>query len=124
MVETIKGKLQDFISDHPEYNLHKVFYGRAYDPYDELPEWNYIILTRDTVNITATKLNNNFNVIVTHEDYIPDGCILELVNHLEKIPGFKLNGEPSQYDYTFKDNTQLIVEGISLSFTWADKRCF
>lgn len=124
MIDKIKDQLESFIDHHPEYELQKVFYGRAYDPNDDLMFWNYIVASRLATTIDSTKSNDTYMIIVAHENYIPKGCVLNLVDHLEKnIPGLRIAPRSAEYDYTFKGNSQLVVEGVGLEFSAPSKRC-
>lgn len=92
----------------------------------KLDRWNYFVFKRVR---TATSSNNIdretfYQVHVIHEDYIPEGYIDTVIKTLEKTPGPKLKktSDDITYDYTFKGNSNMVVEIATITFVHPQKR--
>ena len=83
----------------------------------KLDRWNYFVFNRVR---TATASNNidretYYQVHVIHEDYIPEG-------YIEPGPKLKKTSDDITYDYTFKGNSNMVVEIATITFVHPQKR--
>ena len=110
MLNLISEKLQNL-------NMGPIQYGRV----TSQPEiWNYIVYGRARMRRTGTSkndFNRYYSVVIVHEDYIPEGCELQVIKALEEIKGLKLSQEDIEYDYTVKKNSGIVVEMAVIIFT-------
>ena len=122
MLEKLKEALKLFASEN---GLEKVFYGMASDRSGTM-KWNYIILKRAR-NARSGKSSNDsteyYTITLVHEDYIPEGMAEDLVKSvLSRVSGLRLAGD-IEYDYGFKNSTDLVVEAAFITFCRARKGC-
>lgn len=106
-----------------------VWYGACREK--ELKSWNYFVFNRSK----TTKNNQNskvdlqtfYQVHVVHEDYIPEGYVDTVINALqekdESGTKLKLTNDDIQYNYTFKGNTNMVVEIATITLYHPEKRC-
>ena len=66
-----------------------------------------------------------YQVHVVHEDYIPEGYIQKVIETLEaqKDAKLKATADPVEYNYTFKNNTDMVVEIATITLFHPEKRC-
>ena len=102
-----------------------VFYGCVDEESNTIKAdlWNYIVFNRARLRTdpTKTSLVDVFEVHIVREEYIPDGIDVEVIEKLRSIPGVKLLSGDGIYTYTRKNNTNLVVEMLTLTFTRARK---
>lgn len=114
MLNTIRDKLESL-------DLGPVEYGRAKNNPNL---WNYVVFARRNMS-RAGKSRNDYNryytVVIVHEDYIPEGTEIEVINALTSIPGLHHAQDDIQYDYTVKRNSDTIVEMAVMIFYEAVK---
>lgn len=98
-----------------------VFYGCVDEESDTIKAdlWNYIVFNRSKLRTDTSKTSyvDVFEVHIVREEYIPDGIDNEVITKLRSIPGVKFSGEDGVYNYTKKNNTNLVVEMLTLTFT-------
>lgn len=100
-----------------------VHYGRI--PESQINEdWNYFVFGKSTLRPTGTSnidLIDNYWVAIVRENYIPDELVFDVIDKLNSIPGLKLTNEDGNYEYVFKNKTDLVVEILTLSFSKVKK---
>ena len=57
------------------------------------------------------------------EEYIPEGFEQEVIKVIQENTGLKLRDQPMQFNYTTKNNTDMVIEMLTLEFTKAFKGC-
>ena len=112
----LRDKLEE-LDDH-------VFYGIAGSREDVDDIWNYIVFGRSKMSSSESKksFTDRYEVIIVRENFIPIGFIDEVINKVEEC-GLKLANEDAEYKYTRKNNTDLVVEILTIPFIKARKRC-
>lgn len=113
--EAIESKLKEIDSN--------VYYGRVTN--NDMLNWNYIIFGKERIKKAAEKsidLTNYYWITIVRENYIPDDTVYDVINKLNSIPGLHLSNEDGTYQYIFKDNTELVVELVTLVFA-KTKKC-
>ena len=111
-----------------DVKMEGVWYGACQEK--ELKNWNYFVFNR----LKTTKNNNSkvdyqtfYQVHIIHEDYIPEGYVVKVIEALteQAESGTKLKGtnDDVTYDYTFKGNTNMIVEIATITLYHPEKRC-
>ena len=110
ILEQIQSTLEQF--------GYPVYYGRSFcKPQDD---WNYFVFNRAYVSKSG-KSNCDFNyyyqVHIIMEDYIPEGFEQEVIKAIQENTRLKLIDQPMQFNYTTKNNTETVVEMLTLEFT-------
>lgn len=115
------------ILDEIKQALHgvddKVMYGTAAAIGEKAP-WNYIVYARKKTKFSGNLTSKSavFQVAVVREEYIPDGVLESVVEAMCSIPGMRLSSdEDVRYVYDTKPKTQLTVEMLVATFSWAQK---
>lgn len=91
-----------------QLNLGPVMYGRATNVPDQ---WNYIVFARRNLkNGTNIDKNRYYNIVIVHEDYIPEGTEISVLKELKNVKGLHIANDDIQYDYMVKKDTQTVVE--------------
>ena len=92
-----------------------------------LKEWNYFVFNRKKTDKASNRVDYQtfYQVHVVHEDYIPEGYIQKVIETLEAQKGAKLKAtaDPVEYNYTFKNNTDMVVEIATITLFHPEKRC-
>lgn len=109
--------------------MEGVWYGACREK--ELKYWNYFVFNRSktTKNNQGTKvdLQTVYQVHVVHEDFIPEGYIEKVITALQQAADsgtkLKLTNDDIQYNYTFKGNTNMVVEIATITLFHPEKRC-
>ncbi len=100
-----------------------VHYGRV--PESKIKEnWNYFVFGKNTLrkaDANSIDLIDSYWVAIVRENYIPDDLVFEVIDKLNAIPGFKLTMDDGNYEYAFKEKTDLVVEILTLSFSKVKK---
>lgn len=111
-----------------DVEMEGVWYGAC--QVEKLEHWNYFVFNR----LKTTKNNNSkvdyqtfYQVHIVHEDYIPEGYVQTVIEALEAqdASGTKLKptNDDVTYNYTFKGNTNMVVEIATITFYHPEKRC-
>ena len=81
----------------------------------KLDRWNYFVFNR----VRPATSSNNID-----RETIPEGYIDTVIKTLEKTPGPKLKktSDDITYDYTFKGNSNMVVEIATITFVHPQKR--
>ncbi len=105
-----------------------VWYGACREK--NLDKWNYFVFNRSkrTKNNTSRcDFQTFYQVHIIHENYIPEGYIDKVIEALqtEDMDGTKLKATVDDivYNYTFKGNTNMVVEIATITFFHPEKRC-
>ena len=114
-----------------DVKMEGVWYGACREA--QLPKWNYFVFNRlkTTKNNTGsrTDLQTLYEVHIIHEGHIPEGYVGTVIDALQtsdpNFPGakLKLTNDDINYDYTFKQNTNMVVEIATITFYHPEKRC-
>ena len=112
------GQIQDTLET---FEL-PVWYGRTFSK--EKDKWNYFVFNRkelDRSGKSRIDFNYYYQVHIIMEDYIPEGFEQEVIKKITENTGLKLVDQPMQFNYTTKNNTDMVVEMLTLEFTKAFK---
>ena len=117
------------LAEGTEVPMAGVWYGACREK--ELKNWNYFVFNRfkTTKNNQGSKvdLQTVYQVHVIHEDYIPEGYVETVISALqekdESGTKLKLTNDDIQYSYTFKGNTNMVVEIATITLYHPEKRC-
>ena len=108
--------------------MEGVWYGACREK--QLDKWNYFVFNRWKTtknNQSRADFQTFYQVHVVHEDYIPEGYVETVIKALEAQddPGTKLKATADDitYSYTFKGNTNMVVEIANITFFHPEKRC-
>lgn len=104
-----------------------VFYGMADDKDDDnrpITEWNYIVFMRKSLGVATnrTGYSDRYTVAIVREEFIPEGLDVAVINKMCEIDGMKLANPDCLYSYTMKQNTNTVVELLTMEFVKARKR--
>ena len=123
MLDEINSVLEKIAEEN---SLEKVFYGAASDRAGDMKTWNYLILKRDRhVRSGTNRMDSTmyYTITLVHEDYIPEGMPEEIIKSvLNEVPGVHLATD-IEYDYGFKNGTDMVVEAAIMSFYKVQKGC-
>lgn len=117
------------LAEDTEVPMAGVWYGACREK--ELKNWNYFVFNRQKTskNNQGSKvdLQTVYQVHVIHEDYIPEGYVETVISALqekdESGTKLKLTNDDIQYSYTFKGNTNMVVEIATITLYHPEKRC-
>ena len=116
ILEKIQDTLETF--DYP------VYYGRSFcKPTDD---WNYFVFNRQYISKSG-KNNCDFNyyyqIHIIMEDYIPEGFEMDVIKAIQDNTRLKLVDNPLQFNYVTKNNTDMVVEMLTITFTKPVRGC-
>ena len=101
----------------------RVYYGKIPESVIN-DEWNYFVFGKSTLKPTGKSnisLVDNYWIGIVREDDIPDDLVYEVIDKLNSLPGLKLTSDDGEYEYIFKNKTDLVVEVLTLSFAKVKK---
>lgn len=101
-----------------------VDYGRTFCK--EKDDWNYFVFNRKQLEKSGRSnidYNYNYLVHIIMEDYIPEGFEQEVIKSIEENTRLKLVNQPHAFNYVTKNNTDTVVEMLTLEFTKTFKGC-
>ena len=104
---------------------NKIYYGIVPENVEN-DDWNYFVFGQRKLRKSGTSLNDlngYWYVTIVRENYIPDKDIFDVINKLTEISGLRLAEGDFEYVYTFKGNTNIVVEILELQFTKMKKGC-
>lgn len=116
----ILGNIQNTLE---AFNL-PVWYGRTFSK--EKDKWNYFIFNRKEFSKTGTSrndLNYYYQVHIIMENYIPEGFEQDVIKAIQDNTRLKLRNQSMVFNYTTKNNTDMVVEMLTLEFTKTFKGC-
>jgi len=108
-----------------ELNLQIVCYGGIKEK-DIPDEWNYIVFEREKASKAGTSqcdFNIFYMVHIVHENYVPEGYEFWLINQVLKNTRLKLAQGDIRYDHIMKNNTDIVIEMATITFTLPQKGC-
>lgn len=114
------GLLQKIEACLSEFEL-PVYYGRSFAKQND--DWNYIVFNRQSINKTGTSgcdMNYQYQVHIIMEDYIDEDFEIRVIKAIQEQTRLKLTGT-AQYNYVTKNNTDIVVEMLTLTFTRTSK---
>ena len=100
---------------------YPVYYGRSFAKQNDT--WNYIVFNRQSFNKTGTSgcdLNYQYQVHIIMENYIEEDFEINVIKAIQEQLRLKLTGT-AQYNYVTKNNTDIVVEMVTLTFTKTHK---
>ena len=112
------------IQDTLETFNYPVWYGRTFSK--EKDKWNYFVFNRkefDRSGKSRIDFNYYYQIHIIMEDYIPEGFEQEVIKAIQESTRLKLIDQPMQFNYTTKNNTETVVEMLTLEFTKTFKGC-
>ena len=98
-----------------------VYYGRSFAKQNDA--WNYIVFNRQSFNKSGTSridLNYQYQVHIIMENYIDEDFEINIIKALQEQTKLKLTGT-AQYNYVTKNNTDIVAEMVTLTFTRTSK---
>ncbi|MDY2735142.1 hypothetical protein [Intestinibacter sp.] len=101
-----------------------VYYGKSL--HDENLDWNYFVFRRKGLKKSGTSkkdFNYNYFIHIVMEDFIEDGFEQEVIKAITDNTTLKLVDTEHPYDYLMKNNTDQVVEVLTLEFTKFKKGC-
>ena len=116
----ILDKIQDTLE---EFEL-PVWYGKTFCK--EKDKWNYFVFNRKEVDRSGKSridFNYYYQVHIIMENYIPEGFEQEVIKRITENTRLKLTDQPMQFNYVTKNNTDMVVEMLTLTFTKPIKGC-
>ena len=126
---SVLNQIQDRIVNSPflsEHSLAGVYYGACTEK--TLEKWNYIVFNR----LKTTKSSNRvdfqtfYQISIVHENFVPEGMVKELIELLtESKDGerlLRITSDDIDYNYTFKGNSNLVVEIATITLFHPEKR--
>ena len=114
------GQIQDTLET---FGL-PVWYGKTFSK--EKDKWNYFVFNRKELDRSGkSRIDYNYNYLVhiIMEDYIPEGFEQEVIKKITENTKLKLVDQPMQFNYVTKNNTDTVVEMLTLEFTKTFKGC-
>lgn len=106
-----------------EVPMAGAYYGACREK--NLKEWNYFVFNRKKTDKASNRVDYQtfYQVHVVHEDYIPEGYIQKVIETLEaqKDAKLKATADPVEYNYTFKNNTDMVVEIATITLFHPEK---
>lgn len=125
VLNKIRNTLNDLASG--DVKMEGVWYGACQEK--QLDHWNYFVFNR----LKTTKNNDSrvdyqtfYQVHIVHEDYIPEGYVTQVIEALktQTESGTKLRptNDDVTYNYTFKGNTNMIVEVATITLYHPETR--
>lgn len=114
ILREIEAKLQELDPN--------VYYGAAWKHKADAI-WDYIVFNRRVVKHSTNKTSDSdyFDVTIVRENYIPEGFDTEVIKKVCELPGVRLAGNDSVFDYGQKPNTTTVIETLTISFVRARK---
>lgn len=98
-----------------------VYYGRSFAKQNDT--WNYFVFNRQSIDRSGTSrvdLNYQYQVHIIMENYIDEDFEINVIKAIQENTKLKLTGT-AQYNYVTKNNTDIVVEMLTLTFTKTHK---
>ena len=127
---SVLNRIRDTLTElaNGDVKMEGVWYGACREK--KLDKWNYFVFNRWKTtknNQSRVDFQTMYQVHVVHEDYIPEGYVQTVIQALEAQadPGTKLKSTSDDvtYNYTFKGNTNMVVEIATITLFHPEKRC-
>ena len=123
MSKKITGILKK-IQDTLESFGYPAYYGRSFAKLDD--DWNYFVFNRYYIKKSGKSncdLNYYFQVHIIMEDYIEEGFEQEVIKAIQENTKLKLVDSSMNFNYVTKNNTEMVVEMLTLEFTKSIRGC-
>ena len=117
----MRNKIKEKLSEIDK----RMYYGIVPES-EEKYDWNYFVFGQRKLRksgTSSTDLNGYWYVTIVRENYIPDDVVFNVINKVTEISGLRLADGEFEYTYTFKGNTNIVVEILELQFTKMKKGC-
>ncbi|WP_307993794.1 hypothetical protein [uncultured Intestinibacter sp.] len=101
-----------------------VWYGKTFCKSDD--KWNYFVFNKKQFNRSGKSkidFNYDYQVHIIMENYIEEGFEQKVIKKIKENTNLKLIDQPMQFNYVKKNNTNLVVEILTLEFTKTFKGC-
>mgnify|MGYP006999055460 FL=1 len=101
-----------------------VWYGKTFCKVDD--KWNYFVFNKKQLNRSGKNkidFNYDYQVHIIMENYIEEGFEQKVIKKIKENTNLKLIDQPMQFNYVQKNNTNLVVEILTLEFTKTFKGC-
>lgn len=132
VLDRIKLTLQRLV-DESGGDMEGVFYGlsrKHKGDNTEMQTWNMFIFRRYEMSGVAKRnepRQTYYKLHIIHENFIPEGYVETVINALENSEGIegtklKVCDTKIPYDYTYKGNTDQVVEMATITFTHPERR--
>lgn len=112
------------IQDTLESFGYPVYYGRSFAKADD--DWNYFVFNRYYIEKSGKSncdFNYHYQVHIIMEDYIPEGFEQEVIKAIQENTRLKLVDSSMNFNYTTKNNTDMVVEMLTIEFTKSVRGC-
>lgn len=119
-LEGILGKIENTLD---QFKL-PVYYGKTFCK--ENDAWNYFVFNKKEFGkngVSRMDFKYYYQVHIIMEDYIPEGFEQDVIKAVQENTRLKLTDQPMQFNYTTKNNTNLVIEMLTLEFTKIFKGC-
>lgn len=123
MSKTITGILKK-IQDTLESFGYPAYYGRSFAKLDD--DWNYFVFNRYYIKKSGKSncdFNYYFQVHIIMEDYIEEGFEQEVIKAIQENTKLKLVDSSMNFNYVTKNNTEMVVEMLTIEFTKSIRGC-
>lgn len=123
MSKTITGILKK-IQDTLESFGYPVYYGRSFAKLDD--DWNYFVFNRYYIKKSGKSncdFNYYFQVHIIMEDYIEEGFEQKVIKAIQENTKLKLVDSSMNFNYVTKNNTEMVVEMLTIEFTKSIRGC-
>ena len=123
MSKTITGILKK-IQDTLKSFGYPVYYGRSFAKLDD--NWNYFVFNRYYIKKSGKSncdFNYYFQVHIIMEDYIEEGFEQEVIKAIQENTKLKLVDSSMNFNYVTKNNTEMVVEMLTIEFTKSIRGC-
>lgn len=101
-----------------------VWYGKTFCKVDD--KWNYFVFNKKQLNRSGKNkidFNYDYQVHIIMENYIEEGFEQKVIKKIKENTNLKLIDQPMQFNYVQKNNTNQVVEILTLEFTKTFKGC-
>lgn len=129
MLNKIRDKLTELKNDNQfikNYgDIESILYGTAHQ-HDNKKPWNYIVFQKERIKkggTSNTDLTYFWTVTIVHEEYIPEGMELSIIDKLLEISGLRLADGDMSFEYMTKGDSNMVIELLQISFVKTKKRC-
>lgn len=129
MLNKIRDKLTELKNDKQfieNYgDIESILYGTAHQ-HDNQKPWNYIVFQKERLKkggTSNTDLTYFWTVTIVHEEYIPEGMELSIIDKLLEIAGLRLADGDMSFEYMTKGDSNMVIELLQISFVKTKKRC-